>query len=205
MRDLRQRGRTRSSLAPRDPSPTNRPSGPRETLLLEVAEGGLDAAVAPARFGLSPAVVGEAIGALNGLWFHRRNHPAFRRWNGTGGHAGRKLFSESSTSRKPRHHRRLCRRRGPQDCQRGAIFQPLRRFWQAPTCRPRWRACHGRHLARPRPGGTALRSAMRTWAPEISRCGTGWAHWSEEGLQMSWTCPPVKSDLRAFDAVALAC
>lgn len=57
-------------------------TGPRETMLLEVAEGQLDAAIAPARLRLPPGVVSEAIGALNWQCFGRRNHPAFRRWDG---------------------------------------------------------------------------------------------------------------------------
>jgi DNA-binding transcriptional LysR family regulator len=55
-------------------------TGPRETMLLELAEGPLDVAIAPAGLRLPAGVVGEAIGALKWRCFARRGHPAFLRW-----------------------------------------------------------------------------------------------------------------------------
>lgn len=57
-------------------------TGPREAMLLEVAEGQLDAAIAPAGLRLPPGVLSEDIGALSWQCFGRRRHPAFRRWTG---------------------------------------------------------------------------------------------------------------------------
>jgi DNA-binding transcriptional LysR family regulator len=55
-------------------------TAPRETMLLEVADGRVDAAIAPA--GLRPpgGVLAEPIGALAWACFARRGHPAFTRW-----------------------------------------------------------------------------------------------------------------------------
>jgi DNA-binding transcriptional LysR family regulator len=56
-------------------------TGPRETMLLEVAEEQLDVAIAPAALRLPAGVVAEDIGALRWQCFARRAHPAFRKWN----------------------------------------------------------------------------------------------------------------------------
>jgi DNA-binding transcriptional LysR family regulator len=55
-------------------------TGPRETMLLEIAEGQLDAAIAPAQLRLPEGVVAESIGALKWQCFARRGHPALPRW-----------------------------------------------------------------------------------------------------------------------------
>jgi DNA-binding transcriptional LysR family regulator len=55
-------------------------TAPRETLLLEVAEGRLDAAIAPAGLRLPTGISAEPIGALRWRCFARRGHPAFDRW-----------------------------------------------------------------------------------------------------------------------------
>ncbi len=55
-------------------------TGPRDTMLLEVAEGQVDVAIAPAQLRLPEGVVGESIGALKWRCFARRGHPAFLRW-----------------------------------------------------------------------------------------------------------------------------
>jgi DNA-binding transcriptional LysR family regulator len=55
-------------------------TGPRDTMLLEIAEGQLDVAIAPAALRLPKGVDGESIGALKWQCFARRGHPAFRRW-----------------------------------------------------------------------------------------------------------------------------
>ena len=54
--------------------------GPRETMLLEVAEGQVDIAISPARLRLPAGVVGENIGALEWRCFASRGHPAFHKW-----------------------------------------------------------------------------------------------------------------------------
>src|SRR6195256_3957486 len=54
--------------------------GPRETMLLEVAEGQVDIAISPARLRLPAGVVGEDIGALEWRCFASRGHPAFHKW-----------------------------------------------------------------------------------------------------------------------------
>ena len=56
-------------------------TAPRETMLLEVAEGQLDAAIAPAGLRLPAGIGAEPIGALRWRCFGRRGHPAFVRWN----------------------------------------------------------------------------------------------------------------------------
>jgi DNA-binding transcriptional LysR family regulator len=55
-------------------------TGARETMLLELAEGQLDLAIAPAGLRLPHGVAAESIGALRWRCFGRRGHPAFRRW-----------------------------------------------------------------------------------------------------------------------------
>jgi DNA-binding transcriptional LysR family regulator len=55
-------------------------TGPRPTLLLDVAEGLVDFAVVPAKLGLPDGVLAEPIGALPWRCFGRKGHPAFRRW-----------------------------------------------------------------------------------------------------------------------------
>ncbi|MEA2845623.1 MAG: hypothetical protein QOG78_904, partial [Rhodospirillaceae bacterium] len=55
-------------------------TGPRETMLLEVAEGQVDIALSPARLRLPAGVVGEDIGALEWRCFASRGHPAFQKW-----------------------------------------------------------------------------------------------------------------------------
>jgi DNA-binding transcriptional LysR family regulator len=50
-------------------------------MLLETAEGQLDAAIAPAGLRLPQGVAAEAIGALAWRCFGRRGHPAFRKWD----------------------------------------------------------------------------------------------------------------------------
>ncbi|MBI2738785.1 MAG: LysR family transcriptional regulator [Rhodospirillales bacterium] len=62
-------------------------TGPRETMLLELAEGQLDLAIAPAGLGLSAGLEAEDIGALHWRCFARRDHPALRRW-------GRRAWSQ---------------------------------------------------------------------------------------------------------------
>ena len=61
--------------------------GPRETMLLELAEGQLDLAIAPAGLRLPAGLAAEGIGALQWRCFGRRGHPAFRRW-------GRRAWSD---------------------------------------------------------------------------------------------------------------
>lgn len=56
-------------------------TGPRETMLLEVAEEQLDVAIAPAGLRLPAGVTAEDIGALRWQCFARRDHPALRKWN----------------------------------------------------------------------------------------------------------------------------
>jgi DNA-binding transcriptional LysR family regulator len=56
-------------------------TAPRESMLLEVAEGQLDAAVAPAGLRLPPGIAAEAVGALRWRCFARKGHPAFARWS----------------------------------------------------------------------------------------------------------------------------
>jgi DNA-binding transcriptional LysR family regulator len=55
-------------------------TAPRESMLLEVAEGRLDAAIAPAGLRLPTGIAAEPIGALRWRCFARRGHPAFARW-----------------------------------------------------------------------------------------------------------------------------
>jgi DNA-binding transcriptional LysR family regulator len=58
----------------------------RNSILLEVAEGQIDVAIAPAPARLSEGITADVIGALTWRCFARRGHPAFRRW-------GRKAWS----------------------------------------------------------------------------------------------------------------
>jgi DNA-binding transcriptional LysR family regulator len=62
-------------------------TGARETMLLELAEGQLDLAIAPAGLRLPMGVTAESIGALQWRCFGRRGHPAFGRW-------GRRAWTE---------------------------------------------------------------------------------------------------------------
>jgi LysR family transcriptional regulator, mexEF-oprN operon transcriptional activator len=55
-------------------------TGSRDPMLLEVAEGQIDVAIAPADLRLPEGVTGERIGALKWGCFARRGHPAFRKW-----------------------------------------------------------------------------------------------------------------------------
>jgi DNA-binding transcriptional LysR family regulator len=55
-------------------------TGARDPMLLEIAEGQLDIAIAPAGLRLPAGVTAEAIGALTWGCFARRGHPAFRKW-----------------------------------------------------------------------------------------------------------------------------
>jgi DNA-binding transcriptional LysR family regulator len=55
-------------------------TGPRETMLLELADGQIDVAIVPAGLRLPQGVAGEDIGALGWRCFARRRHPAFLRW-----------------------------------------------------------------------------------------------------------------------------
>jgi DNA-binding transcriptional LysR family regulator len=52
----------------------------REPMLLQLAEGQIDAAIAPAALRLPDGVTGERIGALRWRCFARQGHPAFRKW-----------------------------------------------------------------------------------------------------------------------------
>lgn len=56
-------------------------TGPRPSMLVEVAEGQLDAAIAPAGLRRPPGLIADPIGALRWSCFARRNHPAFKRWS----------------------------------------------------------------------------------------------------------------------------
>jgi DNA-binding transcriptional LysR family regulator len=49
-------------------------------MLLELAEGQLDLAIAPAGLRLPQGLAAESIGALQWRCFGRRGHPAFQRW-----------------------------------------------------------------------------------------------------------------------------
>lgn len=62
-------------------------TGSRETMLLELSEGQLDLAIAPAGLRLPTGLAAENIGALRWRCFGRRGHPAFRRW-------GRRAWTE---------------------------------------------------------------------------------------------------------------
>src|SRR6266705_1779538 len=55
-------------------------TGARDPMLLEIAEGQLDVAIAPAGLRLPAGVSAEAIGVLTWGCFARRGHPAFRKW-----------------------------------------------------------------------------------------------------------------------------
>src|SRR5215470_4166206 len=54
--------------------------GVRDPMPLQIAEGQIDVAIAPAQLRLPKGVTGQAIGALAWRCFARRGHPAFRRW-----------------------------------------------------------------------------------------------------------------------------
>jgi DNA-binding transcriptional LysR family regulator len=56
-------------------------TGPRETMLPELADGQIDVAIAPAGLRLPDGVSAEDIGALTWRCFARRDHPAFAKWN----------------------------------------------------------------------------------------------------------------------------
>ncbi len=55
-------------------------TAPRESMLLEIADGQLDAAIAPAHLRLPDGVAADPIGALAWRCFARRGHPAFAKW-----------------------------------------------------------------------------------------------------------------------------
>ncbi|MBV8191431.1 MAG: LysR family transcriptional regulator [Alphaproteobacteria bacterium] len=55
-------------------------TGPRRTMVHEVAEGQLDAAIVPAGLRRPGGIVAEPIGALRWACFARSGHPAFERW-----------------------------------------------------------------------------------------------------------------------------
>ncbi len=55
-------------------------TGLRDPMLLEVAEGQIDIAIAPAQLRLPEGVTSQGIGALKWRCFARRGHPAFRKW-----------------------------------------------------------------------------------------------------------------------------
>jgi DNA-binding transcriptional LysR family regulator len=55
-------------------------TGLRDPMLLQVAEGQIDAAIAPAQLRLPQGVASQPIGALKWRCFARRGHPAFRKW-----------------------------------------------------------------------------------------------------------------------------
>src|SRR5258706_9146042 len=56
-------------------------TGLREPMLLELAEGQVDLAVAPAGQRLPDGITAQPVGALTWRCFGRRGHPAFARWN----------------------------------------------------------------------------------------------------------------------------
>lgn len=55
-------------------------TGARDPMLLEIAEGQLDVAIAPAGLRLPDGIATEPIGALTWGCFACRGHPAFRKW-----------------------------------------------------------------------------------------------------------------------------
>ena len=55
-------------------------TGARDPMLLEIVEGQLDIAIAPAGLRQPEGVTAEMIGALRWGCFARRDHPAFREW-----------------------------------------------------------------------------------------------------------------------------
>ena len=55
-------------------------TAPREAMLLEIADGQLDVAIAPSGLRLPDGVAAESIGALGWRCFGRRGHPAFAKW-----------------------------------------------------------------------------------------------------------------------------
>jgi len=70
-------------------------TGPRETVLLELAEGQLDLAIAPAGLRLPTGLAAESIGALQWRCFARRGHPAFGRSGPRSGRRwGRRAWSD---------------------------------------------------------------------------------------------------------------
>src|SRR5262249_34735134 len=56
-------------------------TGPRLTMVHEVAEGQLDAAIVPAGLRRPTRIIAQPIGALRWRCFARADHPAFERWN----------------------------------------------------------------------------------------------------------------------------
>lgn len=56
-------------------------TAPRESTLLDVAEGLIDAAIVPAELHWPPNVTGETVAALGWRCFARKGHPAFRDWS----------------------------------------------------------------------------------------------------------------------------
>jgi DNA-binding transcriptional LysR family regulator len=56
-------------------------TGPRLSMVQEIAEGQLDAAIVPADLRRHTGVAAEPIGALRWRCFARANHPAFGRWS----------------------------------------------------------------------------------------------------------------------------
>src|SRR5262249_24674326 len=55
-------------------------AGLRDPMLLQIAEGQIDGAIAPERLRLPQGVTGQTIGALSWRCFARRGHPALRKW-----------------------------------------------------------------------------------------------------------------------------
>lgn len=55
-------------------------TGLRDPMLLQIADGQIDLAIAPAQLRLPDGVMGQEMGALKWLCFARRGHPAFRNW-----------------------------------------------------------------------------------------------------------------------------
>src|SRR5215510_1133298 len=55
-------------------------TGARDPMLLDIAEGQLDIAIAQAGLRLPEGITAEMIGALSWACFARRGHPAFRKW-----------------------------------------------------------------------------------------------------------------------------
>jgi DNA-binding transcriptional LysR family regulator len=55
-------------------------TGARDPMLLEIAEGQLDVAIAPAGLRLPASIIAQPIGALTWGCFARHGHPAFAKW-----------------------------------------------------------------------------------------------------------------------------
>jgi LysR family transcriptional regulator, mexEF-oprN operon transcriptional activator len=58
-------------------------TGARDPMLLQIADGQIDVAIAPADLRLPDGVTGERVGALKWECFARQGHPAFREWGPT--------------------------------------------------------------------------------------------------------------------------